>query len=367
MSRADPQAAIVSEEQLSEEDNAQEESEVHQVSTVGRGREIQANKREGSCAAKDGEFEDFSDTDSDATTSSSWSDTNKDDDKDDAENYDMFKLYVDISDDDSDKGDDDAARFGVFMYDKSKELPKFTPINPAITCSSMEDYKNLINDQPENELTDLLSRPVFTNAQTTFALEALSKTNVPKAIEESVQAKVLTELKKQLPTYVPKVIATFVQPGQYLNAQDIEPTLRKRPHDDQDPPNDYEGEKRSKRNKDARESSFKSSKKNEAPVDSIQDDILDDKPQDKEEEIIQKILTHNGFLRSLVTVAKKIIELIKKDKLNIANLEGAGLEMLKRQYKNYVELEYHVDQLKAAMAEEAHWSNSDSDLTKPCL
>nr|GEW45164.1 hypothetical protein [Tanacetum cinerariifolium] len=58
-----------------------------------------------------------------------------------------------------------------------------------------------------------------------------------------------------------------------------------------------------------------------------------------------------------VKVEKKIKELIKKDELTIADLEGAGLEMLKRQYKNYVELEYHVDHLKAAMAEEAQWSN----------
>ncbi|GKF00258.1 hypothetical protein Tco_0023608, partial [Tanacetum coccineum] len=86
-------------------------------------QEIQARKREGSSAAKDGEFEDFSDINSDVTARSSWSNTYKDDDTDDAENSDM-----DISDDDSDKGDDNAAGFGVFMYDKSKELPKFTPI-----------------------------------------------------------------------------------------------------------------------------------------------------------------------------------------------------------------------------------------------
>ncbi|GJS41089.1 hypothetical protein Tco_0566132 [Tanacetum coccineum] len=64
-----------------------------------------------------------------------------------------------------------------------------------------------------------------------------------------------------------------------------------------------------------------------------------------------------------VTVAKKIKELIKKDELTIADLEGAGLEMLKRQYKNYIELEYHVDQLKAAVLEEAQWSDGDNDLS----
>ncbi|GJS36128.1 hypothetical protein Tco_0534510 [Tanacetum coccineum] len=56
-----------------------------------KGKKLKASKGEGSSAAKDGEFEDFLDTDNDATTGFSWSDT----DKDDAENSDM-----DISDDD---------------------------------------------------------------------------------------------------------------------------------------------------------------------------------------------------------------------------------------------------------------------------
>ncbi|GJY15013.1 ribonuclease H-like domain-containing protein [Tanacetum coccineum] len=68
---------------------------------------------------------------------------------------------------------------------------------------------------------------------------------------------------------------------------------------------------------------------------------------------------------SIVTLAKKIKELIKKYKLTIADLEGAGLEMLKRQYENYVELEYHVDQLKSAVLEEAQWSDGDNDLSRP--
>ncbi|GJV42021.1 hypothetical protein Tco_1420461 [Tanacetum coccineum] len=64
-------------------------------------------------------------------------------------------------------------------------------------------------------------------------------------------------------------------------------------------------------------------------------------------------------------VAKKLKELIKKDELTITDLEGVGLEMLKKQYKNYVELEYHVDQLKATMLTEAQWSNGEGDVSKP--
>ncbi|GKE02337.1 hypothetical protein Tco_1390320, partial [Tanacetum coccineum] len=43
--------------------------------------------------------------------------------------------------------------------------------------------------------------------------------------------------------------------------------------------------------------------------------------------------------------------------LAVADLEGVELEMLKRQYKNDVELEYHVEQLKVAVLEEVQWSN----------
>ncbi|GJW64034.1 hypothetical protein Tco_0115918 [Tanacetum coccineum] len=165
------------------------------------------------------------------------------------------------------KDDDDAAGFGVFMYNKSKALPKFTPISPIITCSSMEDFKNLLNNPPKQESTDLLSAsevPFGTNIDvqaTDFVLqemfedtadhqkliqakakklmekakhnklcsnfkkevelnfkeydqkmEDLSSTNVPKAIEESIQVKVLTKMKKQLPKHVPQAGAKFVKP-----------------------------------------------------------------------------------------------------------------------------------------------------------
>ncbi|GJV48520.1 hypothetical protein Tco_1438732 [Tanacetum coccineum] len=66
-----------------------------------------------------------------------------------------------------------------------------------------------------------------------------------------------------------------------------------------------------------------------------------------------------------VAVTKKIKELIKKDEVTIADLEGVGLEMLKRQYKNDVELEYHVEQLKAEVLEEAQWNNGECDVSKP--
>nr|GEV23983.1 hypothetical protein [Tanacetum cinerariifolium] len=126
-------------------------------------KEMQAGRGEGSSAAQEDnyEFQEFLESESDATQNSSWSDTNKDDD-DDTRDLDM-----DISENGSDKGDDDVEGFGVFMYKKSQKLPKFTPFSPVVTCSSTKDYKNLINDLSEQELKDLLSTPIYTDTQTT--------------------------------------------------------------------------------------------------------------------------------------------------------------------------------------------------------
>ncbi|GKE58097.1 hypothetical protein Tco_1497282 [Tanacetum coccineum] len=68
---------------------------------------------------------------------------------------------------------------------------------------------------------------------------------------------------------------------------------------------------------------------------------------------------------STVAIAKKLKSIIQKDKLTIVDLEGAGLERLKQQYRNDVELKYHIDQLKAAVLSEAKWNNDEDDVSKP--
>ncbi|GJY86593.1 hypothetical protein Tco_0500619 [Tanacetum coccineum] len=274
----------------------------------------QAVAREGSSAAynKYHEFDNISATNSKATQDSSRSNTDEEkdvetDDFDDSD-MDLFK--------DEPRGDDDVAGFGT-----------------------------LLNDPPANELLDFKSNPVYTNAQTTLAviypevnpeltsyiscasevplgtyvdvksrnivlqeislrakvkklmqkakknirkinfkravtqkfkeydqkLEALTAINVSKAINKVVHAKVLTKMKKLIPTHVLKVFADYVKPR----------------------------------------------------------------------------------LNNSVLEAKKLKEIIHKDKLTIADLKGAGLEKLKLHYKNDVELEYHVDQLKSVVLSEA--------------
>ncbi|GKC40598.1 hypothetical protein Tco_1052982 [Tanacetum coccineum] len=68
---------------------------------------------------------------------------------------------------------------------------------------------------------------------------------------------------------------------------------------------------------------------------------------------------------STVAIAKKLKAIIQKDELTIADLKGAGLETLKYQYHNDVELEYHVSQLKATMLTESKWNNDEDDVSKP--
>nr|GEX73365.1 hypothetical protein [Tanacetum cinerariifolium] len=73
--------------------------------------------------------------------------------------------------------------------------------------------------------------------------------------------------------------------------------------------------------------------------------------------------THPTQRPSTMSIAKKLKELIQKDELAIADLEGIGLEKLKQQYKNDVKLESHVDQLKAVVLSEAQWNSDEEKYT----
>ncbi|GJZ89813.1 hypothetical protein Tco_0661740 [Tanacetum coccineum] len=107
-----------------------------------------------------------------------------------------------------------------------------------------------------------------------------------------------------------------------------------------------------KRRNDASKPSSRSSKKDKAPTDSIQDTFLLINPKTKKKNY--NIDQNEDCILGLSTVIvdKKIKELIKKDELTIADLEGVGLRMLKRQYKNDVELEYHVEQYHVEVIED---------------
>ncbi|GJZ29748.1 hypothetical protein Tco_0574395 [Tanacetum coccineum] len=104
-----------------------------------------------------------SDTASDATLYSSSSDesegsANKTNDADESN--------MDLSNDNP-QGDDVAARYGVFMHNKSTATPNSTYLSPTVTSSSLDFIQTLLDETPANELTDFMSHPVYTDAQTT--------------------------------------------------------------------------------------------------------------------------------------------------------------------------------------------------------
>ncbi|GKA89055.1 hypothetical protein Tco_0810867 [Tanacetum coccineum] len=378
------------------------------------------------------------DIDSDVTLHSSSSNeseesTNETDDADESN--------MDLSHDNP-HGDDDDARYGVFMHNKSIATPNSTYFSPTVTSSSLDFIQTLLDEAPTNELTDFMSHPVYTDAQTTLVvhnpevnpeltskenslsynnsptkltssqnkeadakgeqnirkfnfkkafvqkfkeydqkLEALTNFNVSEAFEKGVQAKVLTEIKKLLPTHIPNAIANYVKPRlntsmlenklndthtthqqlydtlyesifldqDALDAQAAQSSFHKRSHDNQDPPNNHEGENKKKQ--------WFPKKSGLAKRSTTWFDLFLKLDIDKNE---------NHILGpSTVAIAKKFKELIQKDKLTIAYFEGAGLERLKVQYNNDVELEYHVSQLKAAVLSEAQWNSDEGDVSKP--
>ncbi|GJZ41264.1 hypothetical protein Tco_0588150 [Tanacetum coccineum] len=191
-------------------------------------------------------------------------------------------------------------------------------------------------------------------------LKALTNFSVSEAFEKDVQAKVLTEIKKLLPTLIPEVIANY----QALDAQDAEPSFHKRSHDNRDSLNNREGENKKKHQKDVSKPSSRSSRRNKSLMVNAQGNTPTMQPLDKEDKYI--LIKENHILGPYtMVIAKKLKAIIQKDELTIADLEGAGLERLKQQYQNDVELEYHVSQLKAVVLTEAKWNNDEDDMLKP--
>nr|GEV45917.1 retrovirus-related Pol polyprotein from transposon TNT 1-94 [Tanacetum cinerariifolium] len=77
----------------------------------------------------------------------------------------------------SSNGNDDAARYGVFMHNKSTSTPNWansTYLSLAVTSSSLDFIQTLLDETPAIELMDFMSHPVYTDAQTTLVLDELT-------------------------------------------------------------------------------------------------------------------------------------------------------------------------------------------------
>ncbi|GKB09581.1 hypothetical protein Tco_0837893 [Tanacetum coccineum] len=237
---------------------------------------------------------------------------------DDTDNFDM-----DLSDD-SPQGDDDAAGFdfmsnpvytdaqttSTVIYPKgnpeltiyisgASKVPLGTHVDvQATNPNSLQAKAKKLMQKAKKNMRKINFKKAVAHKFSEYdqKLEALTNFNVFEAFEKAIQARVLTEIKKLLPTHIPKTLANYVK--LHLNTFVLE--------------------------------------------------------------------NENHILRpSTVVIAKKLKAIIQKEELTIADFEGAELERLKQQYHNNVELEYHVDQLKAAVLSEAKWNSDENDVSKP--
>ncbi|GJS74250.1 hypothetical protein Tco_0707091 [Tanacetum coccineum] len=266
-------------------------------------------------------------------------------------------------------GDDNDARYRVFMYNKSTATPNSTYLSPTVTSSSLDFIQTLLDETPANKLTYFMSHPVYTDAQTTSVVHnpvgnpkltsyiaGASEVPLAKKIPypttypqpSSLQAKakkLMQKAKKNMRKFrFKKVVAQkFKEYDQKLEALtnfNVSEAFKK------------PSKKKKKHRKDVGEPSPRSSRRNRSPVVILQDDTPAMKPLDQADTLIKKHsnpkwfpkksgLTkrsmtwfdlflksdinkdENHILRpSTVAIAKKFKELIQKDKLTIADFEG---------------------------------------------
>nr|GEV66330.1 hypothetical protein [Tanacetum cinerariifolium] len=259
---------------------------------------------------------------------------------DDADEFDM-----DLSDDNP-NGDDDAARYGVFMHNKSTTTPNSTYLSMTVTSSSLDFIQTLLDETPAKELTEFMSL-VYKDVQTTSVVHN-------------------PEGNPKLTSYISGASE------QALDAQDAGPSFHKRCHDNQDSPNNQKGENKKNRRKDVGEPSSRSSRQNKSPVIHAQVDAPAMQPLDQEDEYVRKHPYPEWFPKKSWLAKRKTtwFDLLLKSDIDqnenhILGPHCAGLERLKQQYHNDVKLEYHVSQLKAAVLTEAKWNSDEDEVSKP--
>ncbi|GKB62356.1 hypothetical protein Tco_0918542 [Tanacetum coccineum] len=132
------------------------------------------------------------------------------DDKAEDENDDEVKDADEKADDN--KARDEHAR--VLVPEPQNEKPKVTPLSPSCTLSSIEYGNQFLNDSSDISLV---------------------------AIEESVQANVINEVKNQLSKFLPKVVSDFVKPRMERTARDDKKKRRRKDTDPSKKNNDQSG------------------------------------------------------------------------------------------------------------------------------
>ncbi|GJT10293.1 hypothetical protein Tco_0857335 [Tanacetum coccineum] len=152
-------------------------------------------------------------------------------------------------------------------------------------------------------------------------------------------------------------------------------SIKKRSHDDHDPPKNREGEKSMKRQKGTGGSS---SKKGKAKEDTSNYERVEDAKEPRQEKEQEHKLVeaeeepeeHELQNGSVVMFDKCMKKFLNKDKFTKEDLEGPAFGLLKNRFKNIVELEYNIEQCHLALIEKIDWANPEGnrfhdDLSKP--
>ncbi|GKA00148.1 hypothetical protein Tco_0672698 [Tanacetum coccineum] len=170
------------------------------------------------------------------------------------------------------------------------------------------------------------------------------------------------KLKALINFNVSEAFKKAVQTKQPLDAQDAEPSFHKRSHDNQDTLNDRKKEKRKKQRKDVGQSYSRSSRRKKSPMVHAQDDTPAVQSLNPKDEYIWTFPNPEWYTKSGSIDQRSL----KQSSRTIADLkgEGAGLERIEQQYQNDVELEYHINQLKATVLSEAKWNSDEDDVVK---
>ncbi|GJV38391.1 hypothetical protein Tco_1410868 [Tanacetum coccineum] len=83
------------------------------------------------------------------------------------ETDDAYEVDMDLSNDNP-QGDDAAARYAVFMHNKSTVTPNSTYLIMTVTSSLLDFIQTLLDETHANEFTNFISYPMYTDAHTTL-------------------------------------------------------------------------------------------------------------------------------------------------------------------------------------------------------
>ncbi|GJU38080.1 hypothetical protein Tco_1186434 [Tanacetum coccineum] len=276
---------------------------------------------------------------------------------------------------------------------KSTPIPPPTKAKAQVTIVSKSDSSPTVLQR----LSELEKKVVV-----------FSKVDHAEAIEESVQANIINEVKNQLPKLLPKAISGFVQPrmerifcdksGSFQEHEkhlDLYNALIGSIGLDEAILKDVEKGKKKRRRKDSEPLKYKetvgSLNKGKAPShpsttdktmnadetiheaametkEPVVDNVVNVEEQPQDDTWFNELvnaekdpLIFDDLMASTVDFIKFTKNRLKKDKITKADLEGPAFKLLKGTCKNSTELEYNLEQCYLALSDQLDWANPEGD------